>query len=961
MEGSWIWIGDNQSTENERVCFVKPFDVQNLMNDVTLQITAVTKYQVYINGIFLGTGPIRTAPGNAYIDQYPISDRIREGDNLLSVEVWNYGLSTYQSVAEPGGLLFSVMQDHTCLCCSDENTLCCRDTGFISYAPKRNVNLGFSDYYDATVFHPGSWKYGNGEYKNAVIANEKRNLFDRPIRLFHEEEKYPTNILRVEDAKQTGTVISVNLRETLFPGRTDANETIMTGFLGCEFEAVREVSGKIAFPNCTWNGILGDFRIGDQVYRVSDSNREIKVRIPHGRNLFLLRFHGKFDDLFCHMELTLDDSQGLLALSGEEQDIRIRKFGADQAFFTIGPTSEKVSALNGIDPITENTEALTDQEENIFACTSLRALQDMGCDIKWIPSQYVMKDMYLLSLARLMQPVRIHAVTEQYKGLLWNNPQATFIELSSHTDIRRILIDFGDILVGQVEFTVWAEAGTVIDIYGFENAFHGEIDYTIGLNNGVRYICRDGWQHYRGMARIGLRYAVISVYGGKVLETNEDFNYTRQVKIRDLHFNTSRYATAGEGTFKCSDDQLNKIWEMCRHTHEVCMEDSFTDCPTYEQAFWLGDAQTSAAIDHYVFGEYDFIKHNLILGTTARANTPLLNALAPTDWNTAIPMWTFNWLLSVTEYIDVTGDVSVLSLLYDKIRQVLLYYCGLLTDEGGLIVHAWNLIDWAHLDTPEGSVLTAYQALFACCLERYAIYAETLGRSDDAVLWEDSAMRMNRFIDEKLWQKERNAFCDAWHPEKGYASTCSIQTHSLLLLYDMIQNPEKKELTRRYLENKPDDFIDVGSPFMLYYNYEARMLQGDFHGVLDDIRKRWGEMLYYDSTTCWEVFPGFYENTRTRSYCHAWSSAPAALLQKYMLGVRMEEKGWRRASVSVPVMEDENITWCRGSIPTPYGRIYVDWDKKTHNYLLQVPETISLEIKIPDDYKLTIQKIKTQK
>ena len=50
MEGSWIWIGDNQGTENERVCFVKHFDVQNLMNDVTLQITAVTKYQVFING-----------------------------------------------------------------------------------------------------------------------------------------------------------------------------------------------------------------------------------------------------------------------------------------------------------------------------------------------------------------------------------------------------------------------------------------------------------------------------------------------------------------------------------------------------------------------------------------------------------------------------------------------------------------------------------------------------------------------------------------------------------------------------------------------------------------------------------------------------------------------------------------------------------------------------------------------
>ena len=74
---------------------------------------------------------------------------------------------------------------------------------------------------------------------------------------------------------------------------------------------------------------------------------------------------------------------------------------------------------------------------------------------------------------------------------------------------------------------------------------------------------------------------------------------------------------------------------MCRHTHELCMEDSFTDSPTYEQAFWLGDAQTSAVVNNFVFGEYEFVRHNLILGTTARNNTPMFNALTPTDWGNA--------------------------------------------------------------------------------------------------------------------------------------------------------------------------------------------------------------------------------------------------------------------------------------------------------------------------------------
>ena len=61
--------------------------------------------------------------------------------------------------------------------------------------------------------------------------------------------------------------------------------------------------------------------------------------------------------------------------------------------------------------------------------------------------------------------------------------------------------------------------------------------------------------------------------------------------------------------------------------------------------------------------------------------------------------------------------------------------------------------------------------------------------------------------------------------------------------------------------------------FLLYYLYGVLAQMGNLERVIRDMEKRWGEMLRYDSTTCWEVFPGFYENARTRSYCHAWSSA----------------------------------------------------------------------------------------
>lgn len=43
----------------------------------------------------------------------------------------------------------------------------------------------------------------------------------------------------------------------------------------------------------------------------------------------------------------------------------------------------------------------------------------------------------------------------------------------------------------------------------------------------------------------------------------------------------------------------------------------------------------------------------------------------------------------------------------------------------------------------------------------------------------------------------------------------------LLLLYHAIEEPERRALVTEYVQNRPVDFLDVGSPFMLYYLYEA--------------------------------------------------------------------------------------------------------------------------------------------
>lgn len=129
---------------------------------------------------------------------------------------------------------------------------------------------------------------------------------------------------------------------------------------------------------------------------------------------------------------------------------------------------------------------------------------------------------------------------------------------------------------------------------------------------------------------------------------------------------------------------------------------------------------------------------------------------------------------------------------------------------------------------------------------------------------------------------------------------------------------------------------------MLFYLYEVWMKEGRAQEVLDDMKERFGGMLFYDSTTCWEVFPGFYENSRTRSYCHGWSAAPVYFLNRYLLGVGMQEEGFQSIEIKIP---DTQLEWCRGSIPTPYGDIRVDMELITEvwNYRIKLPKEIRIK------------------
>ena len=263
------------------------------------------------------------------------------------------------------------------------------------------------------------------------------------------------------------------------------------------------------------------------------------------------------------------------------------------------------------------------------------------------------------------------------------------------------------------------------------------------------------------------------------------------------------------------------------------------------------------------------------------------------------------------------------------------------------------MLDWAPMDISNSGVITAQQGLLAHCFEFAAELSVKTG--NDPGPYKETADLLLSYMDDKLWLEKEGAYTDGWTREKGFSTTISMQTHVVLELYGLIRNEERRKIVIGKLTGNPGGWLKPGSPFMLYYLFEILHRNGMDARILDEIRDIWGMMLRYDSSTCWEVFPGFYENSRTRSYCHSWSSAPGYIFIKYVLGLTPAGQGFSVMDLHVP---DIGLDWCEGSIPTPLGKIYVWWSRENGKALFRakVPEGIEINDKSGSRWDITIER-----
>jgi hypothetical protein len=394
------------------------------------------------------------------------------------------------------------------------------------------------------------------------------------------------------------------------------------------------------------------------------------------------------------------------------------------------------------------------------------------------------------------------------------------------------------------------------------------------------------------------------------------------------------------------------------------MEDTFVDCPAYEQTFWVGDARNEALVNYYVFGASEIVERCLRLVPESRQQTPYYSDQVPSGWVSVIPNWTFFWAIACKEYADHTGSEAFAAEIWPHVQFTLEHYWKHIDENGLFSFQGWNLLDWAPIDQPNDGIVTHQNMFLAKAMRTAAELADRVGRPDQAKLYAERSHSLVHAINRHLWCEDKEAYVDCIHADGTVSSVYSMQTQVVSVVCEIAKG-ERESLMKRYMIEPPAGFVQIGSPFMSFFYYEGLSKFGETRVMLDDIRRHYGQMLEYEATTCWEMYPGFKEgrgnrNVLTRSHCHAWSAAPGYFLGEQLLGVSRQSAGWKKVKIAP---QPAGLAWARGTVPLPEaGCIDVSWKadetKRTFHIRVSAPESIELDISCPEGFTVEIKTIR---
>lgn len=176
-KAKWIWDKDNLTKKNVWMCFNKKVTLDNVPDELIADISADSKYWLYINGeTVVFEGNVKRGPdkNSGYYDSVDIAPYLKEGENSVCALVWYWDDKTSYSYcgSGQGGFIFeAVGEDITIV--SDKTWKVKRNSAYVDsplYPPNYRIPE-YSVYYDARK-EIGNWLNTSYDFSSWENASE---------------------------------------------------------------------------------------------------------------------------------------------------------------------------------------------------------------------------------------------------------------------------------------------------------------------------------------------------------------------------------------------------------------------------------------------------------------------------------------------------------------------------------------------------------------------------------------------------------------------------------------------------------------------------------------------------------------------------------------------------------------------------------------------------------------------
>ncbi len=395
--------------------------------------------------------------------------------------------------------------------------------------------------------------------------------------------------------------------------------------------------------------------------------------------------------------------------------------------------------------------------------------------------------------------------------------------------------------------------------------------------------------------------------------------------------------------FDCSSAELKQIYDLCRYSIKVNTFNGDYAASERERMLYEADSFIHQMGHYAVDREYAIARYS--------TRNMIYHATWPAEWiSHAI-------LMAWADYLH-TGNRKLIAGHYEDLRAKTMLALanddGLISTRTGLqtpeFLHSIHLakgqlkdiVDWPTTEADEyefSDFNTVVNAFHYHSLVLMSRIAAKLGKREDAAFYRERAERSGRAIHASMFDPERGIYVD------GVGSRhASLHANLFPLVFGLVPEDCRAGVVE-YVKSRGMACGVYPAHYLLEALYDAGEEQAALDLMLAEGDRGWLNMLRVGSTITTEAWDVKYK--KNQGWTHAWSSSPAHIIPRKLMGIEPLEPGFGRIRIKP---RPGNLTWAETRLPTIRGTVRARLEQqpgRSFTLEVEIPANMSARIELP--------------